>query len=129
MTNIGDSTFSGCKSLLSIILPNSLISIGDDAFYDCSSLRNIVLPNGLTSIGDYTFSGCSSLMKIEIPENVRWIGKHAFDYCSSLNVEFLNDKDEIDYGNLPFGTDLPLETKKYLISRLGEWAFQWDFNI
>ena len=129
LTNLGDSTFSGCKSLLSIILPNSVTNIGNCAFLNCSSLRNIVLPNGLTSIGDYTFSGCSSLMKIEIPENVRWIGKHAFDYCSSLNVEFLNDKDEIDYGNLPFGTDLPLETKKYLISRLGEWAFQWDFNI
>ena len=55
---IGDSAFSGCRSLSNIIIPDSVTSIGDGAFYGCSSLTNIVLPDSVTSIGSNAFRDC-----------------------------------------------------------------------
>lgn len=38
VTNIVDSTFSGCDKLVNVVLPDSLIWIGNEAFKDCTSL-------------------------------------------------------------------------------------------
>lgn len=38
---ICDYAFSGCTSLTSITMPNSVTSIGYDAFSDCTSLKTI----------------------------------------------------------------------------------------
>ena len=82
---IGDSAFSGCRSLSNIIIPDSVTSIGDGAFYGCSSLTNIVLPDSVTSIGSNAFRDCSSLSNIVIPDSVTSIGDYAFEGCASLS--------------------------------------------
>jgi hypothetical protein len=65
-TSIGDSAFSNCTDLKSIIIPNSVTSIGDCAFYDCSGLTSVTIPNSVTSIGDYAFYDCSNLKSLII---------------------------------------------------------------
>ncbi len=40
-TSIGNSAFSGCSSLTSITIPESVTSIGNSAFYYCSSLNTV----------------------------------------------------------------------------------------
>ena len=83
--SIGDDTFSGCSALTSISLPDSIMSIGDNAFSGCSALTSISLPNKITSIGNNAFRNCSSLYSITIPDNVTYLGNSVFSNCSSLH--------------------------------------------
>ena len=79
---ICDGAFSGCKSLQSITIPNSVTKIGDEAFCACESLQSVTIPNSVTSIGDEAFSWCNSLQSVTIPNSVRNIGNHAFCGCN-----------------------------------------------
>ena len=84
VTNIGDYAFWGCSDLADIVIPDGVTSIGDYAFEGCESLRSVVIPDGVTSIGDYVFSGCRSLTDIVIPNSVTSIRDGAFFGCSDL---------------------------------------------
>ena len=67
---ICDRAFIGCKSLRSIVIPDSVTSIGNRAFYGCWFLCSLVIPDSVTSIGDWAFGDCLSLSSIVIPESV-----------------------------------------------------------
>jgi len=82
--SIGNGAFAGCSSLTSITIPEGVTSIGEGAFYGCSSLTSIIIPEGVTSIGQQAFVDCRSLTSITMPEGVTSIGSEAFDDCSSL---------------------------------------------
>ena len=75
VTRIAEKTFDECKSLTSIVIPDSVTSIGRAAFDECSSLTSIVIPDGVTSIGKRAFFQCKSLKSITIPASVTCIGE------------------------------------------------------
>ena len=84
MTKIGGWVFSGCSSLTSITIPDSVTSIDNYAFYHCSSLTSITIPDSVTSIEQNAFHGCSSLADITIPAGITMIGEYAFGWCRNL---------------------------------------------
>ena len=63
MTTISASSFSQCKELKSVKLPNGVTSLGDEAFNGASQLVAVepFLPNTLTTIGKCCFQDCSNL--------------------------------------------------------------------
>ena len=104
---IDPTAFSGNQTLLSVTLPDSLLSIGDFAFSDCTGLQRIrvpesakdcgqqvfegcsgleeaILPDSWTVIPAGTFSGCNALHSVHIPASLRKIEKQAFRGCSAL---------------------------------------------
>ena len=86
VTNIGYSAFDSCTSLTSITIPNSVTSIGNSAFRGCTSLSSIIIPNSVTSIGHSAFSNCFALKSIVIPVSVKQIGDLAFDGCKEIQI-------------------------------------------
>jgi hypothetical protein len=84
VTSIGEDAFAGCSSLASVTIGNGVTGIGYEAFSYCSSLASVIIGNSVTSIGYYAFEGCSSLAAVTIPDSVTTVGGNAFDNCTSL---------------------------------------------
>lgn len=84
VTSIGPSSFENCTSLVTIGIPDSIISICYRAFYDCRSLANVVIPGSVTFIGYAAFGGCTSLTSVTIPDSVIRMQTSVFLGCTSL---------------------------------------------
>ena len=84
VTSIDDFAFQGCESLASVVIPQGVTSIGDGAFSLCKSLASVVISQGVTSIGEGVFSFCESLTSVVIPQSVTIIKDDSFEYCKSL---------------------------------------------
>ncbi len=84
VTSLGDNVFYGCSSLASVTIGTNVWAIGYAAFYNCTNLTSVIIPNSVSSIREYTFYGCSSLASVTIGANVWAIGYAAFYGCSSL---------------------------------------------
>ena len=151
--SIGNSAFSGCKSLQSVTIPNSVTSIGDYAFSSCESLQSITIPNSVTNIGIYAFSSCESLQSITIPNSVTSIGDEAFSWCESLqsvtipnSVTGIGDKafggckslqsviipnSVTSIGDQAFGGCKSLQsvTIPVAVTSMGDYAFSWCISL
>ena len=81
LTSIPNDAFLNCNELLSIKLPDNIISINVAAFRGCASLKKIHIPANVESIKLQAFYGCISLISIDIPASVKTIQAGAFSNC------------------------------------------------
>ncbi|MDR0917664.1 MAG: leucine-rich repeat domain-containing protein, partial [Oscillospiraceae bacterium] len=80
IVSIGKGAFKN-SSLISVDIPDTVISIRDEAFMNCSNLTSIKFPRSVKNIGLSAFESCSSLREI-IAFEITTLGQEAFYKCS-----------------------------------------------
>ena len=91
ITNVGNSAFQHCNSLVGITIPETVVSIDDFAFNRCTSLSEIIIPESIISIGSYAFYN-SGLKELVIPNSVIDIGlSYTFALCYELTSVVIGD--------------------------------------
>ncbi|XMB72031.1 leucine-rich repeat protein [Mycoplasmatota bacterium WC30] len=83
--NILEYAFQLSDNLITIELPDSLLTIGHDAF-DRTAITGLTIPSNVTSIGDSVFRFCDNLNEIMIPISVIDMGSSAFYDCPNLTI-------------------------------------------
>ena len=107
VTSIGVEAFGWCSSLVSVVIPNSVVHIKHDAFtntnfstiniphsvinidfyaFSNSDITSIIIPNGVPVIEERTFGGCFELSSVTIPSSAQLIKNSAFYWCYNLSV-------------------------------------------
>lgn len=89
--NIGESAFANCYNISALTIPDSVQTIGFSSFINCSGLNSLKLSNSLKKIGDRAFFGCINLSKVIIPYGVEEIGTWAFEECTGLSSVTISD--------------------------------------
>jgi hypothetical protein len=84
ITRIRKEAFKGIETLITVVIPNSVIEIGESAFALCKNLVSLTFPDNLAVLASLVCSGCASLKTVNIPSTVKEIGESAFSSCSSL---------------------------------------------
>ncbi|MDE5868118.1 MAG: leucine-rich repeat domain-containing protein, partial [Anaeroplasmataceae bacterium] len=97
ITTIGNSTFFGCTSLTSFVIPETVDTLNVSIFENCTSLTEVTYFDLVTEIGDRMFANCTSLKKFEFRDNVLSIGESAFEGCTSLGIESAFDPEPTNY--------------------------------
>lgn len=95
---IGNSAFSNCGKLSSVVLGDNVTSIGFNAFNGCKALTSITIGRGVASIGNNAFNNCTALQEVTIPA-AKTLGRGIFNAASALQrVTFGNDVTSIADG-------------------------------
>lgn len=132
VTTILSDAFYGYKGK-KLIIPDSVTKL-DCSFSSCKNLEYLRLPNSLTEIGSELFhsktalsDNSSALVSVNLPESLQKIGYHTFQELTSLKELIIPDSlTEVTFADnsIFLGTNLPLLTQK----RLKELGYKGKFN-
>ncbi len=86
VVEICSSAFDGCKSLVNIKIGSNVTKIDYFAFRNCISLTNFELPDSLVEIGIWAFSNCDEITRLTFPEELLKIGSNSFGGCDILST-------------------------------------------
>lgn len=85
VTEIRDNAFCNCRTLKSVIIPDTVTKLGHHCFYGCYSLKEVKLPAELEEIGEGCFCGCGALDTVELPYTLGVLPDSCFRACTSLS--------------------------------------------
>ena len=130
VTRLQDYAFSQCTSLSSIELPESIVSLGRGIFKNCILLEDVNIPASLTTVAQEMFAGCTSLSEITIPQSIRSIGDSAFSDCSGL-TQITLPENVTSIGSASFRSCVNLEQIKLSdrITTIGNNAFAECYEL
>jgi len=117
--------FAHCKSLSSVIIPNTVEYLGILAFAECTGITNVELGNSVTTIGMKAFLSCSNMTVINIPNSVKTIGREAFSGCTALEgtLTIPNSVTEIEHEAFYHCSNLSSVVLGNSVRTIGNFAF------
>ena len=106
VTAIGDDAFQGAEYLVSIELPEGLLSIGNAAFNQTLNLASINIPNSVTSIGEEAFAEAfkedypsgENAIDIVLGNGLTVLSKYMFSFAMMKSVTLQEGLLEIKQG-------------------------------
>lgn len=105
-TSLPKYFFSGMTNLVSVVLPERLLTVSSGLFRDCVNLKKVTLCSRLSSIEGHAFKGCVSLREIYTSGNPLYIFSYdgdGLEYPDGKNgfnkARVFYDKNEIEYIN------------------------------
>lgn len=125
LLSIGDYAFSDCSSLASITIPNSVSIIGTRAFSECTRLSSITIPNSVISLGYGAFESCASLTSIVIPGSISVISEYAFYNCYLQDVTIEEGVTQIGRGAFSYNNGLQTVSIPSTMVAIGDNVFQY----
>ncbi|MBQ2661832.1 MAG: leucine-rich repeat protein [Clostridia bacterium] len=66
VTSIDAGAFENTEAIVSIVIPDTVLTVGANAFAYCTSLKQVTIGKGVTAIGDRAFDGCDALASISV---------------------------------------------------------------
>lgn len=126
VTAIGENAFLGKSEMLTVSLPDSILSIGANAFKGCVNLRSIQMPDTVTTLGVQSFSGCSSLLTATLSKSITEIPDGAFRDCASLQTVNLQTAKITRIGTEAFSGCGALTAFSFpeTVAKIGQYAFE-----
>ena len=132
LITIGSSTFSGCEALTTINFPKSLQNIGESAF-SRTNLDKVDLSElaELQSIGNHAFYNCQELADVLFPTSLEKLGNNAFYNCPKLTSVDLSKTQIKTIPNYAFSSCQSLESVKMpkTLETIGNYAFAWNNKL
>lgn len=124
VTGIAQQAFMSNATLVSITMPDGMLTIGKQAFQGCSNLTTVNMGNTVVSIGDNCFFTCAKVTELHLSKTVKTIGQWGLRGMSGLLTLTLGEELEgipagMCWGNTKLqGITIPDKTKY-----VGENAF------
>ena len=108
ITNVGNWAFYS-TDLLSLDLPDSVVSIEHHAFYSCGLLTEAIVGSGVTSIGDSAFAASGNLTAVYFRGNAPSLGLDVFAADNHATIYYLPGTSGWDatFGGRPTALWLP----------------------
>lgn len=103
VTEIADNGFTFCRSINSLVMPNTVTRVGKDAFTNCAAMASVGLSENLEFIDNFGFNSCVALKTISLPASLKTLGIQVFANCTSLEnfmVDEANTNFTVDGGVL-----------------------------
>ena len=119
---LGNNSFSGCRNLKSISLPDSLQHIHFDAFQHCTSLDTILINTDKVPVLEkYAFDDLPADFRILVPKTLCKVYREKWaEYADHINVNEQNNSDSE-------WTVVTLDKPNTLAEKLG-FEVNWDYR-
>ncbi len=125
---IGQSAFSGNKTLKKITIAAPVKEIRSQAFYGMTALESVTLPGSLDDIGAYAFAYCGKLNNVYLHGAPEKISDFAFLDCASLTNFNFKDGVKVISAGVFANTGITNVSLPITVSSIGNSAFGYKYS-